>query len=499
MAEHFISRDAAEGDLLAAAAYVGEGVRSSDGRAEAMGAVIPRYLARGEVDLAAELANSVDDPYSRDKLLTLVAEECAERDDDEYALQLVDAIEDHGLQAQAFERVALVEAGKGNVERAAEIADSMAHPDYVLGGIAVYQAGAGDIAAAEATLESIDFATAKVSALQQIAGRLIGNGDTEGSVKWLESAQVAAGEIEHDEERIRSLCEIGSSFVEAKRNDRSIEAFDAARESAEKLDNLHRDLFLATCALGFLVAGSGELADRTLDIVTDKTHISSALLGFARHYWNSGDKDLALDTLDEAYSILASQREIETRDSRARNGLLAAVAVQFAGFGKSERGVEIASENPDPNETSGALSQISQILIVQNEDDYARETVEQLGDDSNCAGALIGLSVAAKDRGDDATALKFLDEASLVAESIPQLGARSGVMNELALRYAAFGLSEKASEISSSNIELIGAIRDSSGQAVMLAMLSDVYDRAKIALSESDRSQLGLFIRRADL
>jgi tetratricopeptide (TPR) repeat protein len=499
MPEHLISKDAAEVDLLAAAAYVGEGVKSSDGHAEAMAAVIPRYLARGEVDLAAELANSVDDPFSRDKLLTLVAEECSARDDDQYAVQLVDAIEDHGLQAQAYERVAVAQAVKGNVERAAEIADIMAHPDFALGAIAVSQAESGQDDAAEATLATIDFATAKVSAMQQIAGRAITSGDHEYAVKWLESALDSAGEIEHDEERIRVLCEIGHSFVEAKRFDRSVETFDAARNAAEQLDNLHRDYFLSSCALGFLAAGSSDLADRTLELVADKTHLSSALLGFARHFWKDGDKELAIETLEESYSILASQRDIETRDSRARNGLFATIAVQFAGFGKNERGVEIAHENPDPNETAGALSQIAQILIVQKEDALARETVDQLEDDSTFAEAMIGLSDAARDRGDDATALKFLEEAEVTAETIQQFASRSNVLNELASRYADFGLIEKAASIASANIELIGEIRDSSSQAVLLAALSDVFGRASIGLSEQDLSRVNLFVRRADL
>ena len=86
MADLFITRDRAESDILAAAAYIGERIKSSDGHADAMGAVIPQYLNRGDVDLAAELANAVDDPYSRDRLLTQAAVKCAEIDDDEYAL-----------------------------------------------------------------------------------------------------------------------------------------------------------------------------------------------------------------------------------------------------------------------------------------------------------------------------------------------------------------------------------------------------------------------------
>ena len=70
MSDHFISFDQAERDLLSCAAFLAERIKSSDGHAEAMKAIIPRYLVKGNVDLAAELANAVDDPFSRDKLLT---------------------------------------------------------------------------------------------------------------------------------------------------------------------------------------------------------------------------------------------------------------------------------------------------------------------------------------------------------------------------------------------------------------------------------------------
>src|SRR5471030_930500 len=143
MSDRFISRDQAKSDLLSAAAFIAESITSADGHAEAMKAIVPLYLAKGDVDLAAELANGVGEPFSRDRLLIVVAEKCAEIDDDEYALQLIDAIEDHGLQAQAFERIALEKASKGQLDKAREIGGSLVHPDFVYGGIAVKQAEDG--------------------------------------------------------------------------------------------------------------------------------------------------------------------------------------------------------------------------------------------------------------------------------------------------------------------------------------------------------------------
>ena len=356
MADLFISREQAWEDVLAAAAFIGERIKSADGHADAMGAVIPRYLERRNVDLAAELANAVDDPYSRDRLLTQVAVRCAEQDDNEYALQLADAIEDDGIRSQCRERVALVNAEKGNAEQAETIASELPHPDQVYAGIAVSHALKRDETAAAAMLDRVDFPAAKVSALQHIAAARIDNDEFERAADALDIAHVAAREIEHDEERIRALCDLGNAYIQAKRSDKAVELFDTARGDAEVLGNIHRDFFLVNCALGFLHAGSEEFAENTLDLVTDKTQMASALLGFARDDWNKGEQQDAIDALDEAYQILRSQREIETRDSKSANTLMTSIAAQFAAWNKTELAITIAHENKNPEEVTSGLT-----------------------------------------------------------------------------------------------------------------------------------------------
>lgn len=498
MPEHFISREQAENDLLACAAFLAERVKSSDGHAEAMNAIVPRYLSSGNVDLAAELANAVDDPFSRDRLLMVVAEKCAELDDVEYGLQLADAIEDQGMQAQALERVALVSAAKGDVAKAAEIADSMAHPDLVYAGIAVNQALGGDEAAAGATLDSIVFPAARVSALQQIAATQIHENKTERALVSLERGVAAAGDIEHDEEKIRALCDIASLYIEAKRNDTAIETFEQARAAAEALDNLHRDLFLVICSLGFLYAGSSELADRSLDLVADKTQMASALLGFSREYWKRGEKQDALDALDEGYEILKSQRESETRDSRARNALLASIAIQFAGFGKTERGVEITLENNDHGEQMAALSQIARILTVQKEDHLARQTIDQIAGDPERLMALVGMSDEKKNLGENAASLALLEESSTLAGEVPQLSGRSNVLNRIAERFVAHGMPERAREVALESLSVLVQIRDESSLAAALASLADVFVEGHLELGDEEKKHLHTLVQKAE-
>jgi hypothetical protein len=496
MPDYFISSDQAAADLLSAAAYRAERITSADGHAEAMRAVIPYYLAKGDVDLSAELANTIEDPFARDRMLIEVADKCAEVDDAEYAMQLAEAIEESAMQLQAYERIALQRATKGEYDAAFLIAERIEHPDYVFAGIAIRKAAAGDETGAAEAIKDIGYANARVFAHQSIASAYIVGEKSEKGASELEEAVVAALEIEHDEEKLRALTDIGSLFIEAGRNDRAIETFELARTSAEALDNIHRDFFLGSSAIGFLHAGSQELADRTLDLVTDKTQMASCLLAMARDAWKKDEKDDALEALDEAYAILKSQRDIETRDSRARFGLLTSIAVQFVVFGKTDIGMEAAQEIADETERMSALSQIARVLCIKGEDELADQAVRAIDEDAERLFALVAMSDVKQKAGESSDAQRLLDEAAGLAETVPQPAARSSILNEIATRYIGQGQTQRARELSLANLDIIADIRDESTQAAALAALADMYATAGFDLNDDERSILLRMIRR---
>ena len=498
MAEHLISIAEAEENLLACATYLAEGIRSADGHSEAMRAILPYYLEKDEVDLAAEFANSIDDPFMRDRLLTLVAEKCAAIDDDEYGFQLVEAIEDDGTQAQARERMALQKSAKGDYEKAFEIADTLEHPDNVLAAIAVNASEDGKTEIAEEAVESIEFPYGKVVTLQTIAGQKQEKEENKQAVELLERALEPAEDIDFAEEKIRALADIASHFTDAKRNDRAIETLDKAKHLAEKLDNIHRDAFLSGIAYGFFRAGTIDLADRTLDLVNDKTQISSTLAGFAREYWTKGEKTDAVETLEEAYAILKSQHEKETRSSRARFELFGTIAALFASYEKAERAIEIAQEIPDENQQTAALAQIAQIFTLNGEDAFAQQAVTAITEDAQRLSAYIGISDAQKRLEKTDEAIKTLNEAAHLAETVPQLASRSQAFNELARRFAEYGETERARQLTHENLETIAQIRDESSQSVALASLSEIYEANNFELTDAEKQILQAIIRKAE-
>ena len=498
MAEHLITIEEARENLLSCAAFLAERIKSADGHAEAMKQIVPFYLAANNVDLAAEFSNTVDDPFTRDRLLTVVAEKCAALDDDEYAFQLAEAIEDSGMKAQAREKIAFQKSVKGDYEKAAAIAEDLEHPEYAYADIAIHQSAAGEDGNARQTIAKIEFENAKVAALRAIAIAKITVGENEKAAVLLDEAATTANEIEHAEEKIRAFTEIGNLFIEAKRSDRAIEIFDKAKSNAEKLDNVHRDNLLANIAQGFLRAGSLELADRALDLVADKTQISLTLAGFARHFWSKDEKTDALETLEESYAVLKSQRETETRDSRAKYALFTTIAVEFARIEKPERAVEIAQENADENERMSGLSQIAQVLALQGNDEQARQTINAITEDSARMFALVGISEAKNRSGEKEKAIEFLNEASNLSETISQLSLRSTALNELAKHFLNYGETAKARQVSHENLQIISQIRDDSLKSTALASLAEVYEQGSFDLTDAEKEILYTMIRRAE-
>jgi tetratricopeptide (TPR) repeat protein len=407
MAEHQIAITKAKENLLSCAAFLAEDIKSSDGHAEAMKEIIPRYLEKNQVDLAAELANSIADPFARDRLLSLVAEKCAAIDDDEYAFQLVEAIEDYGTKGQAREHIALRKSANGDFARALEIAGTLDHPDYAFADIAVRQAENGVEETAFQTLARINFPNAKVSALQNIALLELKKGENSKAVQAFEQALEAADQIEFAEEKIRALVEIGKHFVEANQNGLAIETFDKAKTYAETIEGVHRDALLGSVAVGFLEAGSLELADRALDLVADKTQMATALVGFSRRFWEKQEREEAAETLEESYAILKSQRDSEIRNSRERFGLWRTIAGEFARIEKGERAIEIAQEIIDENEQTLALKQIAQICALQNKDELVRQSLNSINDDAQKMFGLIGISDAKNKVGKNGRSVNF--------------------------------------------------------------------------------------------
>ncbi len=485
MNEQLIDINDAQEDLLACATFLAEKIGSSDGHAEAMKELIPYYLAKDEVDTAAELANSIEDPFVRDQLLINVAEKCAAVEDDEYAMQLADVIEDSSFKGVCLEGIAKQKAILKQFEKALKLADGLEHGSNAYFEIASRQ----EKSEALQTIEKIEFPYTKVNALQEIAN----NSD---DLELLEKATEIAKEIEFEEEKIRAYLGISFQYIEAKRKDKAIEVLDKARQFSETLDSSQKDSFLSQISQGFMKAGSLELADRTLDLVKDKYEIAHTLVGYADEYWAKNEKDEALEALDEAYQILKSQRDSETRNSKAKFNLLGLIGIKFATFDKLERAIEIANENLYDEIRNNSLVQISVICQKNDNDDLANQAINDIDDEAEKTLAMIASTDVKRKSGRTVEALKQLNEAYFQIGTVQQLSMKSLILNNLADRFNLLGEPNQARKVCSENLQVISEILDESHKVSALAGLADTFADLKFELNEADKDILETMIRK---
>ncbi|HLM03197.1 MAG TPA: hypothetical protein VK400_19245 [Pyrinomonadaceae bacterium] len=498
MRQHLFSIEEAETNLAQSATYLAENVGGSDGHAEALKEIVAYYVEKKDVDNAAQLADTVDDPFVRDRLLLLVAEKCAEIDDDEYALQLVEAIEEPGFQSVARERLAMRKAALGEFEKAFELAETLAHSSDALAVIAAEQAAKDFEAESEKTLARIEFPYAKVNALLNIAANYEAKEAREKARAAILKAVEAARDIEFKEEKIRALQDAASHFAEISANDKAIETLAKAREEAETLDGVHRENLLSQIALGFLRAGSIDLAERTLDLISDKVLIASTLAGYSMNFDEKGEREDALDTLEEAYQILKSQGDREVRSSKDKFELYGTIALLFAKCEKPERGIEVAMEIRDETTRHHALNQIAQVCALRGLDDPAHEVLNLIDEDSARLFAYIALSDIKGKAEKREEALSYLKEARNYCRNVPQLSARSRAYNQIARRFHNLGETESARAAAHENLETIAQIRDSSAKAVSLLHLAEVYESLNFDLTEDERGVVKTILIKAE-
>lgn len=486
MNQQLIGREDAENNLLSCATFIAANIKSSDGYAESVKELLPYYLQKDEVDLAAELVDSINDSFTRDQLLSAVAEKCAELDDDEYALQLAGAVEDINLQSIALEKVASQKAVKKQFEKACSIADDLDHASNAYAEIANNQ----DKEEALQTIEKIEYPTIKVQALQNIA---VNSED----YSLLDQTIGIIKEIELDEERINALISVAHLYTEAKLNDRAIGILDVARQVGEKLEGVRKDNLLSQISLGFLQAGSISLADSTLDLVEDKTEIARTLVGYSKDYYEKGEESEAIEILDEAYQILKSQKETETRNSKAKFDLFGAIAVNLANAKEFEKAIDIALENPYQEIRNITLSQIAQICVLKEQEQFAKQAIDAIDDETEKTAATMNLSDVYRRLEKTDEALKQLNEAHFNIDNVQQLSIKSLILNRLAGRYNIFGETEKARGLCTDSLQIVSKILDETTRVSALAKLADTVETLEFKLNDSEKEILRFIIQKA--
>lgn len=489
---------AAENDLFSCAVFLTDKIRNAGGRDEAIKSLTDNLLENGDVDRAAEFADSIDDNFERDRLLISVAEKCAEIEDYEYAVQIAEAIEDEGFQSDALERIAIFKAKDRKFEEASELVRNLRHADTTKGVIALEAYEFGDENFSLQIFKEIEDPAVKANIFGLCAVTASQKKLDEKAEHFLQTARDEALKTELPEERIYSLLSTAYSCGDSGRKDIQIEILGKAQKEAEKLDGVHRNHLLSLISSAFLDAGSIDLADKTLDAVNDKTVIASTLSAYAVKFHEKGELHEALDALEESIAILESQTPGEVRDSQAAFKLSGNISVNFANFGKFSRAIELASENPSEFERISALKQIGRLAALQGNKEDMKNAIENIPIDTEKTAAMITHSNALAEINNHSEALKMLEEAREVIPSTAQVTAKIALLKSLCVGFKNLSEENKARETAQEILELCSKINDDSLKATEIAYLSTLYKKFGYKLTSDEKMILREILLKAD-
>ncbi len=482
MSEPLVTTEQAENDLLACAVLVAETIETQEGYTEAMSVLALRYAAKGEVEQAATIADTIDDPFTRDKTYLEIAVRAYSNGNRDLAFDLIESMNDYSFKALAEGQIAVIAADNGEFEEALEIANKMDDSSATLADIALRIFDSGDVTTAKELIAKIEFASSRAFAYNEISSRHLKAERKEESVNALMVSLSSVEKIEFEEEKAVAFIETANRFVEVEKIDKAKGLLEKAKTISIGMDDGDsRDSILVTLSLTHARLQEFDTAGEFLDEIADPMQAVSCLVGIAKEHKQAGDKESCLSFLDEAYEIATGADLFLARSVYRRNALLATIAFRYAECDEFEKAVTAIKAVDADLERRGALSGLTVFYIQNNQEENAAKTVDEIDDDYSRALCLTRMSE---------TDGVHLEEAEKLAQTIQHKYQKTIALAEIAERYNLKEEKETADKLLTEAVELIPHINDKYEKVLALSHLSVKYDRAEKDLDDSAKKVL---------
>jgi hypothetical protein len=220
-------------DYLTCASRIAESLHG-EAQLEITEAIALHYVEAEQLERGVELAEQIPDAYARDSLLAVITAKAVASEEEEYATDLLETIEDPILHNSAIEKMAIEFARRGEFDTALELTDQLADNASALGVIAALYWQSGQKDEALDLARSIEFPQESAIALVQLA-RLSDHNDE--SLNLLAEARSVAEEIDSAELKVFALIAIASGYEERAEREQSLETLNRAFEVCEDFES----------------------------------------------------------------------------------------------------------------------------------------------------------------------------------------------------------------------------------------------------------------------
>jgi len=425
-------------DYLTCALRLAESLHG-DAHLEITEAIALYYVDAGQLDRGVELAEQVPDAYARDSLLAVITAKAVASEDEDYATELLETIEDPILHNSAIEKMAIEFARRGEFDAALGLTDQLEDNASALGAIAALYWQSGQKDEALELARSIEFAQESAIALVQLA-RL--SDDNDESLNLLVEARSVAEEIDSAELKVFALIAIASGYEERAEREQSLETLNRAFEVCEDFESgnlvglsadFARDEALMEIVQGLLRLQDLSKATDVAEAIDDRFLFARANLGVAVARGKDSQPSEAAGYLDEAKSVIVELQPYGAQEAEVLDALIIDLAMSYANYKNYDEARRIIRSLTSEEKQRLVLNELGKLCGNAGDDRVVSEIAEHLGSPYDKARYWLGIYDSASQPELSESAMA---KALAKAEGIEQPVEKAEVFTGIALRFA---------------------------------------------------------------
>jgi tetratricopeptide (TPR) repeat protein len=481
-------------DLLASALGVAETVEGEE-RSELLEAIAVEYCRRGNLETALELAESIQDPYLRERTIGTLAALSFDVQAPDQANELLDSIEDPSLVAIAIEQTSVRLAERGEFEEAIRLTDQLADPADALSNIAVLYAQKGNFEEAIEVAQMIEPAHTRTTTFGQLATELIGKGRNDEALELLGEATESAEAIDFPEDQVYALAGLASVYEKLGERDSAFEILTQAQELCGDIESSAgvgisatsgRDQALSQIVGALASLNFFEKADSVLEEIEDPFQFSLASMQLAEGYHKDGRQGPAKELLDQAVEITREPELTGERGIAIREQVLSLLAYRYALFGYFDESLKLAESLTGMDQKTGLLVDIGRQSVVAGRD--TARVGNLLTDPARTTTFWLAISDAHWEATQTDEAERALVKAQAGADTIDSPYEKSLALTKIASRLNARQQTDRARIAFNKARSIVDTIAVTYQQARILLELAQVQRSVNIESGQTERA-----------
>jgi tetratricopeptide (TPR) repeat protein len=493
-------------DLLAATVAVARTIDVDDERSEITEAIAIEYALRADFDRAADLMETVQDPYSHDKGIGSLAVLVADAGDTEFADQLLNSIEDQSLLTTALELVAVSHAKRGDFDAALQLSDELADTAETWRAIAEIYAAKGLNEKALELARSIEAPLPRTFTLVELALQAKDQGFPVSAQELIVEAAEAAGTIEFAEDQVEALITIASVYEKLDAPDAAYDRLCEAIRVCDEIESTSgiitatsvRDQELAIIAAALANLKFFEKAEEVLETIEDPFRFALGSGQVAVAYRKNQLQAEANELLAQAVEIAKDEDVVSEQAVVMQQEVFANLAYMYATNGQIEKSLEVVELVHRVGLKNDWLTEIGRVAVRLGFDPSI--VSESYTEESSKASFWVVISdeYAHLDRGNEADdALNRAIQSAEKSDERPYEQALA--FSEIATRLHIRDRLEQSRQLVQRTLSMIPKIASRTRKALVLLALARKNRKVGHELNESESAQLHEILSGLDL